>query len=51
MLKFEFLKHLHVENNKIKLSSYLIKDLKWFGGKKYVHLHEVFGSNLDECVH
>ncbi len=33
MLKFELLKQFHVENNKIKLSFYLIKDLKWFGGK------------------
>ncbi len=33
MLKFEFLKQFHVEDNKIKLSFYLIKDLKWFGGE------------------
>ncbi len=33
MLKFEFLKQFHVEENKIKPFQNLIKDLKWFGGE------------------
>ncbi len=33
MLKFEFLKQFHVEDNKIKPSTYFIKLLKWFGGE------------------
>ncbi len=33
MLKFEFFKQFHVEDNKNKYSYYVIKDLKWFGGK------------------
>ncbi len=33
MLKFEFLKQFYVKNNKLTLSFYLIKVLKWFGGE------------------
>ncbi len=33
MLKFEFFKQFHVEDNKIKLFKNLLKDLKWFGGE------------------
>ncbi len=33
MLKFEVFEQFHVEDNKIKISFYLIKDFKWFGGE------------------
>ncbi len=33
MLKFEFVNQFHIKNNKIKISFYFIKDLKWFGGE------------------
>ncbi len=33
VLKFEFLKWIHLKDNKIKLYFYLIKVLKWFGGE------------------
>jgi hypothetical protein len=46
MLKFEFKKYFHVEDNKIKFSLYLINCGEDLG----MHLHEVLGSNLDECV-
>ncbi len=35
MLKFEFFKQFYAENNKLKLSFYFIKVLKWFGGEDF----------------
>jgi hypothetical protein len=51
MLKFEFFEEFHVEDNKIKLSFYLIKYFKWFSGEELGVSPEVLSSNLDECVH